>query len=138
MKKTKYAPKEIILDGDISTYIVTPDGRVFNTSSGRDLVQWRDSAGYATVLLFNKGKKYRVKIHRLVYEVFKGKLKKGFVINHKDCNKLNNNVTNLEQIPYSKNTKHWYDNKELCDKYNKQMGEMPGYKIISENIEINR
>ena len=134
MKKVKYQPKEISLGGETSKYIVYPDGRVINSLTSRELIQWTDNMGYATVVLTHHNKRYRVKIHRLVYEVFKGKLKPHYVINHIDCNKLNNNVDNLEQIPYSANTKHWFKNKEACADYNKQIGQMPGYTITKNDI----
>lgn len=44
-----------------------------------------------------KGKSY-VREHRVVYEAAKGKIPKGFVVHHKDGNKLNNKLDNLEAI----------------------------------------
>src|SRR5574343_1332800 len=40
-----------------------------------------------------------VRLHRKVWEFFKGKIPSGFEIHHKDYNKANNNITNLELLP---------------------------------------
>lgn len=52
--------------------------------------------GYATVELFKKGNSKRICVHRLVAEAFLQNPKKLPQVNHKDENKLNNNVSNLE------------------------------------------
>jgi len=45
-------------------------------------------------------------IHSLVAEAFLGLRPEGFQINHKDGNKLNNNIDNLEYITHAKNAEH--------------------------------
>ncbi len=55
----------------------------------------------------NVGGKFRsIPIHRIVFEAFHGQLKNGMVVNHMDCNKLNNAVTNLEQVTQKENVHH--------------------------------
>lgn len=48
-------------------------------------------------------------VHRLVGIHFLGTPKKGWQINHKDNNKLNNNVSNLEWVTQSENIRHSFD-----------------------------
>lgn len=54
--------------------------------------------GYKRINIFLNGKIYNLAIHRLIYETFKGKLPKKAIIHHKDGNRLNNSLNNLELI----------------------------------------
>jgi len=64
-------------------------------------------SGYIDVNL-RKGKKRRpYTVHRLVYEAFNGAVPNGLVINHKDLNKMNNNLSNLEAITSRENNIHY-------------------------------
>jgi Na+-translocating ferredoxin:NAD+ oxidoreductase RnfG subunit len=61
--------------------------------------------------LAKRGKAYRylrykgvdLKIHRIIYRKFAGKLLKTKVIHHKDNNGLNNHINNLAQVTQSEN-----------------------------------
>ena len=46
--------------------------------------------------------------HRIVYELFIGKLESDKVINHIDGNRSNNSIDNLEQITQQENVYHSY------------------------------
>jgi hypothetical protein len=67
---------------------------------------------YPTVLLYDSEKKKSVprSIHSLVAKAFLKKEPHHQCVNHKDCNKENNNVENLEWTTIKENTKHAYDN----------------------------
>lgn len=62
--------------------------------------------GYCIVNLFGKS----MKVHRMVCETFYLKSNDDLVVNHIDCNKTNNNVTNLEWCTRKHNAKHAWDN----------------------------
>lgn len=49
-------------------------------------------------------------VHRLVVETFIGKIPEKMVVNHKDGNKFNNNLTNLEIVSSKENNKHAIEN----------------------------
>lgn len=67
-----------------------------------------DSKGYCRVILLdNAGKRYNRSIHRLVAADFIGDCT-DLEINHKDGNKKNNHVDNLEICDQSYNTIHAY------------------------------
>lgn len=63
--------------------------------------------GYFYVGMQNGRKvRRRASVHRLVIEAFVGEIPPGYVVNHLDCNKLNNSVTNLEITTPAKNVQH--------------------------------
>lgn len=67
--------------------------------------------GYYAVKLFKNCIRRNKPIHKLVAEAFIENVDNKPCINHKDGNKLNNNVNNLEWCTYSENTLHAYKNK---------------------------
>lgn len=69
--------------------------------------------GYGYVSLFKDGKKKSYRVHCLVMQVFNPVVKKfgydkNYTINHKDGNKLNNGLDNLEWCTQSENQLHAY------------------------------
>lgn len=93
--------------------------------------------GYIYYCLYKNGKHKRYKIHRLVAEAFILNPNKYPVVNHKDGNKKNNNVENLEWCSSSYNTKHAYNNnlrKKYIGKFNKLS--KPIIQYDSEMIEV--
>lgn len=65
--------------------------------------------GYVTVGLYNNGKPKKMLVHRLVAEAFIPNPDNFREVNHKDCNKENNNVDNLEWVTPKQNIKHAVD-----------------------------
>jgi hypothetical protein len=61
------------------------------------LKKWKRSC-YFLVDLWNGSKRDTRSVHILIYEAFISKIKKGMMIHHKDENKLNNDVENLEML----------------------------------------
>lgn len=47
----------------------------------------------------------RKRMHRYVWEHFNGAVPKGFQIHHKDKNRANNDISNLEAVPFSTHAK---------------------------------
>jgi hypothetical protein len=68
------------------------------------------SKRYAGVTLSNQKIKIYLNIHRLVAMAFIPNPNNLPQVNHKDGNKLNNIVNNLEWVTPSQNVKHSYDN----------------------------
>jgi hypothetical protein len=98
--------KRIILDEKESNYIITKEGKVFNTKTNKELKGSITENGYRYFRLSNCGKKYRYYAHRLVAEYFLPVEDKLDVVNHKNGNKLDNRVENLEWVTYSQNNLH--------------------------------
>lgn len=76
-------------------YEVSSEGRVWSKRNGLLKTRLSDR-GYVLVNLYNNGKLYTKKVHRLVAEVFLSNPNNLPYINHKDENKSNNNVLNIE------------------------------------------
>jgi hypothetical protein len=95
-------------------YFITSKGFIFSMASG-DLKQLnptmrgKNRNQYLFVRLELEGKLKGVNIHRLVADHFIGpKPSDEHVINHKDGNKQNNDVSNLEWTTVAGNTQHAY------------------------------
>ncbi|MFC7347292.1 NUMOD4 domain-containing protein [Chryseobacterium zhengzhouense] len=71
------------------------------------IMQLRDNgSGYLRVKLSKNNKSRRVLVHRLIAEHFLDKVDNLTVINHKDGNKQNNNLSNLEWTTQRENIIH--------------------------------
>lgn len=77
---------------------------------GRDLLWLIDRYGYPCVKLSKNSKLKHFTIHRLVALTWIPNPENLPQINHKDGNKLNNHVSNLEWCSASHNVKHSYEN----------------------------
>lgn len=96
------------VDGFDEQYMVSDFGRVLNLKSNAILKQSTNDKGYKVVSLL-KGKKYKQKrVHRIVAKAFIGETDKKDAnqINHKDGNKSNNHVSNLEWCTPKENINH--------------------------------
>lgn len=91
-------------------YTVSEKGDVFSTITNKQLRQRISKQGYAYVNLYNSEGRKTKKIHRLVAETFIKNPNNYTQVNHKDGDKLNNRVNNLEWCTASYNTQHAYDN----------------------------
>ena len=85
-----------MLNGYEGKYQVSNLGNVKNIIKNRILRQTKNNIGYLSVTLNNGVTKKWVKVHRLVAETFIPNIENKPQVNHKDENKLNNCVNNLE------------------------------------------
>ncbi|MBA42676.1 MAG: hypothetical protein CMF62_01530 [Magnetococcales bacterium] len=91
-------------------YEISSLGEVRNINSKKILSKHLRNGYYSICLWSNKqNKKSTVSMHRLVAQHFLPNNNDSLIINHKDGNKINNNVTNLEYVSYKENTKHAID-----------------------------
>lgn len=107
----------IYLNRERSRYRITVDGQVYSTEYNgvkgdvRELKISHDSDGYCIIALNHKGQKYTRKVHRLVAEAFIYNPYDLPEVNHKDGNKDNNCVDNLEWVSTYQNIHHAHDHK---------------------------
>lgn len=89
-------------------YEVSNTGMVRNKITGHILKQQEDNKGYLRVRLSLHDKKATAKVHRLVATAFIPNPYRKPQVNHKDTDKHNNNVLNLEWATNGENQIHAY------------------------------
>lgn len=117
-------------------YLVSSWGRVFNKVDNFFPKMRVDEKGYLTFGIDrhediwkgnNTNRSTSVRVHRLVALTFIDNPEQKETVNHKDLNKLNNLVSNLEWMTNEENLKHAYDNEARNSR---------GYKYFTRE-EIN-
>jgi len=98
--------KSICIDGQTTHYEISNDGFVRNLKTNRLLAGSHDSRGYVTVSIWVNDKLYTKKVHRLVAEAFIPNPDNKPTVNHKDGNKENNSISNLEWATHQENIDH--------------------------------
>lgn len=96
------------------------------------------SIGYSVVNLQRPGKRKVTKVHSLVMRAFVSQRPRKQEVNHKDGNKSNNHLANLEYVTRSQNQKHAFENG--LNKPNRIHGEEHGRAKVSSQVvkEIRR
>lgn len=88
-------------------YRVSNYGRLKNTK-GQILHPYTNHKGYLKIgLIGNDGKDHKKRVHRLVAEAFIPNTNNYPEVNHKNLNKRDNEVTNLEWVTGEENRKHY-------------------------------
>lgn len=93
----------------------------------RILKQWKRST-YLLVDLWNEGRRDIRSVHHLVFETFNNRQICGFLVHHKDENKYNNRVDNLELMTSLEHNRHHFCGKTPPKRYNKISPE--SYKLM--------
>jgi hypothetical protein len=120
--------KEVVLENVNTTdkrYYVSNLGR-FKNSSGTIMGNYKiNDSGYLRVYIYNK----TYALHRLIAMAFIENIYNKEQVNHKDGNKLNNSVENLE----------WVTNKEnQIHKFKIGLGNNYTRKIVQYDLEMNK
>lgn len=74
--------------------------------NGYRILRPRNANGYLAAHLSKGGISMSVKIHKIVFESFCGPRKKGMQLNHKDGDKKNNRIDNIECVTMVENIQH--------------------------------
>ena len=90
-------------------YLISTEGNVINKKRNSELKNCDSGKGYKYVKLHYSSKPKNYLIHRLIAETFISNPENKTEINHKDGNKSNNTISNLEWCTKSENMKHSYD-----------------------------
>lgn len=91
-------------------YLISTTGKVKTAKTGRVLAPAVDARGYERVCLFKYDRRRRYRVHRLVAITFIPNIHGKPQVNHKDGNKRNNRVENLEWVTNDENMHHSREN----------------------------
>ena len=95
------------IEGCDNLYQISTFGRVKSLNFGKQKIlrQGVSGRGYLVVCLYKNGTKKTINVHQTVAEIFLNHTPCGMqlVVNHKDFNRQNNHVSNLEIITVRKN-----------------------------------
>ncbi len=93
-------------------YIINEDGTIISLYTHKPIKQYIGRGGYPSVVLKgNDGKQHHEYIHKLLAEKFIPNPNNLPTINHKDENRLNYSLNNLEWVTYQYN--NTYNNRHL-------------------------
>lgn len=87
-------------------YEVAPCGAIRNAKTKRWLSPSTKDDGYTSVKLYKCNKGYQKSVHRVVAEAYIPNPENKPQVNHKDLDKKNNEVTNLEWVTQAENQSH--------------------------------
>ena len=91
---------------DSGIIVVYKDGRIFDARSNAEIKQQDNGNGYSRVYIRDLQERFLV--HRIVATAFIPNTENKPIVNHKDGNKKNNNVDNLEWVTNAENVQHYY------------------------------
>jgi hypothetical protein len=104
-EKNEFVP----LKGFEHDYAISKSGKILSLLTDQYVNTSVDSNGYLKVTLWSDGNRCTKRVHILVAEQFLPNPDNLPVVNHRDGNKQNPNVSNLEWCTYSENTQHAHD-----------------------------
>lgn len=132
---------------NFTKYLISKEGQVYSTKTNKIKIAEINQNGYCRIELSNESGKKKFYAHRLVAEAYIPNPNNYNQVNHKDLNKHNNNVDNLEWCSEAMNMQHNADNKpensrkvlqfDLVDE-NKLIGTYNSVKEASEKTNTNK
>jgi hypothetical protein len=94
------------VEGWEGLYDISCRGRVYSRFLKRPMQPALAGAGYPSVRLCDGVRRWRPYVHQLVARAFLGEIPLGYEPNHRNGNKTDNSVGNLEWLTHSDNLKH--------------------------------
>lgn len=87
-------------------FMISDQGNMYSKRSNKNLKQFKTKKGYLTVSTKVLGVSVCFRVHRVVAEAFIENPLCLQEVNHKDLDKVNNKVDNLEWVSSKENTEH--------------------------------
>lgn len=105
----------------------------------KEVKQVLQKTGYLKVILIKDKKPKAFYVHRLVAQAFIPNIENKSQVNHKDGNKQNNNINNLEWNTPKENVKHAYKNglSVISDKQKQNMSKIKSKKVDQYDLNGN-
>lgn len=124
--------KELHEAGIAGRYLISDHGRLRNAETKREVKAFEVGSGY---LSFNLTSRHiHLYAHRLVLKYFgSGFTARRVQVNHKDGNKRNNHISNLEAVTASANLKHRY--RVLRQRVHNQKGTLATSRAVRKLYE---
>lgn len=137
--------KDIVIDGKITNYEVSDDGKIFNKKTGRELKGTYKTNEYHTVMLMIDGQSKIFLVHRLIAQAFIDNPNDYPIVDHINQNKYDNRIENLRWVDYSTNSQNASRKKpektgywnEGFDKHWKRLSINLDYYISDNGIVVN-
>lgn len=122
---------------DFPGYRIYEDGRIVSDLKGSEIATQKTNSGYSIAHLWQNNKRKAITVHRLVAMAFLPNVDNKPVINHKDGNKQNNAVSNLEWASQSENMKHAFSSglSENARQSAKQRMSVIGKRYAKDNVK---
>lgn len=119
-------------------YKVSDTGLVKKAKTGKIMTPKPNYKGYQRITFNINGKRYIFRVHRLVAMAFIPNPNNLPQVNHKDGNKENNNVSNLEWVTNQQNYEHALKNNLVgWKKITKQVAKLVNGKIVSQYESVS-
>ena len=97
------------MSNELIKYYIDKKNRKVAEFNGMKFIK-EDSGYYKINNNWNEDIDNSYRLHRAVYEYYNGKIPKGLVVHHKDGNKENNDISNLELKTQKEHNKYHFDN----------------------------
>jgi len=123
--------KKVPIDGYRENYLISNKGRLKNIKRNKVLAICLDNYGYPHYLLCNRGKRKPITAHRLVALAFIENPDNLPCVNHKDENKTNNTVENLEWCTAKYNANYGTGQARSVEKRSKPIAQIKGDETIA-------
>lgn len=112
----------------LSRVLIFSDGRVYRFSEKILKISPVGEGKYPTIHLYRDGVRKTLSIHKIVAQVFIPNPENKKTVNHKNGNKFDNRVENLEWMTYQENNNH-----AICNGLNKGTP----YGVLSKLTRLN-
>lgn len=116
---------------EFNNYQVNKQGNIKSLYTNKILKPSVEKSGYLAVTLYKNKIKKRIRVHRVVALTFIKNTYNKPCVNHKDTDKSNNKVSNLEWVTYKENMEHACKNNINAKKEKQGLSKLTINDVIS-------